>query len=160
MTTDKRRHAAGEHAPASESETRQAGRRWRLAWLICRWPAGLGLVLGLLMLVDGNVSQASASLLIVLMAVAYPVIGAGRRHLDRPAVLALEIAGILFFGAFVVASLLVDRDVARYLLAAAVLNHAAWDVAHYLADRVVPRPYADFCWVFDGILTAGLLLLP
>jgi hypothetical protein len=45
-------------------------------------------------------------------------------------------------------------------VAAALLNHAAWDLAHYLAARAVPRPYAEFCTVFQPILTASLLILP
>ena len=43
------------------------------------------------------------------------------------------------------------------MLAAGWLAHAAWDVAHHRADRVVPRWYAELCMVCDLIIAAALL---
>jgi hypothetical protein len=43
------------------------------------------------------------------------------------------------------------------VLAAGWLAHAAWDLAHHHADRVVPRWYAELCMVCDLIVAGALL---
>lgn len=48
---------------------------------------------------------------------------------------------------------------AGYLVAAVLFGHAAWDVVHWRADRVVHRPLAEFCAVLDFLLAAGVVVL-
>lgn len=48
-------------------------------------------------------------------------------------------------------------DLGRYFLAAGYFGHAAWDVAHHIANKVVPRSYADFCGVVDLLLGFAIL---
>jgi hypothetical protein len=38
----------------------------------------------------------------------------------------------------------VAPELGAYLVAFALLGHAAWDAYHYLRDRVVARSYAEF----------------
>ena len=64
---------------------------------------------------------------------------------------------MLGFGAVALAATAVDLDVARYVLAAGWLAHAAWDIAHHRLGRVVPRWYAETCLVADLTIAAALL---
>ena len=131
------------------------------------WPALVGLAGGALVVIEptegGGLAlelEAGVSISVLTLAIAavYLPIGAVRRELGGRGVLAFETMGVLFFGAFALAALLVDPPLAHYLLAAALLGHAAWDVAHHRAEMVVPWWYAAFCVVLDVILAVGLLL--
>jgi len=44
-----------------------------------------------------------------------------------------------------------------YLLAGALLFHAAWDAFHHRRHRTVTRSYAEFCVVIDVLLAVGIL---
>ncbi|WP_371784497.1 hypothetical protein [Streptosporangium subroseum] len=44
-------------------------------------------------------------------------------------------------------------------MAAGLLGHAAWDAAHWRADRVVTRPFAEWCGVLDLLLGLAVLFL-
>lgn len=101
---------------------------------------------------------AQLAVVTVVMAAAYLPIGALRRQLGDPRLLGLEAAGVLAFGALAVAALLADGRLAQYLLAAAWLGHAAWDVAHHWADKVVPRWYAVICAFLDAAVAVSILL--
>jgi hypothetical protein len=46
-----------------------------------------------------------------------------------------------------------------HLLAAGWLGHTAWDLAHYRADRIVPRWWAECCAVADVLVAAALLFM-
>jgi hypothetical protein len=126
------------------------------------WPTLVGVVVGTLALVDDGVdgSPVTARLAVItlLVAVAYLPIGAVRRQLGDRKVLALETAGVLVFGALALGALLAGGRAAQYLLAAAWLGHGAWDVAHHVADRVVPRWYAEICAVLDVLVAVGIIL--
>jgi hypothetical protein len=50
-------------------------------------------------------------------------------------------------------------EVGAYLVALALLGHAAWDAYHYLRDRVVARSYAEFCAVLDLVVGAAVLFI-
>jgi hypothetical protein len=43
------------------------------------------------------------------------------------------------------------------VIAAGWLTHAAWDVHHHCADRVVARWYAETCMVCDLIIATALI---
>jgi Ni/Fe-hydrogenase subunit HybB-like protein len=69
----------------------------------------------------------------------------------------LQTFGVVSFGSIALAGLYVNPDLGRYILAAGYLGHAAWDVAHHIANKVVPRSYADFCGVVDLLLGFAIL---
>jgi hypothetical protein len=50
-------------------------------------------------------------------------------------------------------------ELGGYLLAAGWFGHAAWDVAHYRADKVVSRSFAEWCAVFDALGAVGILIV-
>ena len=92
-------------------------------------------------------------------ALVFFVVGAARGELRKPGGLALQTVGVLVFGSIVLAALYVDADLGGYLVAIALLGHAAWDAYHYLRDRVVARSYAEWCAVVDLLAGAAVLFV-
>ena len=72
----------------------------------------------------------------------------------------LETAGMVAFTAIALVGLSVDPDLGRYIVAAGWFGHAAWDFAHFRADKVVSRSFAEWCAVFDVLRAVGILILP
>jgi hypothetical protein len=96
---------------------------------------------------------------LVVAAVIYWIWGAVRGQLWRPRWFTLETAGVLGFGAVMLVALSLEPPHDGHLLAAGWLGHTAWDVAHYRADRIVPRWWAESCAVADVLIAAALLFL-
>jgi hypothetical protein len=94
---------------------------------------------------------------VLLAAVIYLTWGTARGDLGDRRWLSAQTAAVLGFGAVAIAAVAVDPAVARYVLAAGWLAHAAWDVVHHHAGRVVPRWYAEACMVTDLLLATVLL---
>ena len=92
-------------------------------------------------------------------ALVFFVVGAARGELRKPGGLALQTVGVLVFSSIVLAALYVDADLGGYLVAIALLGHAAWDAYHYLRDRVVARSYAEWCAVVDLLAGAAVLFV-
>ncbi|MFE3455602.1 hypothetical protein ACFXJ8_42510 [Nonomuraea sp. NPDC059194] len=90
---------------------------------------------------------------------AYLAIGAYRRTLGNPRVLALQIAGLLAYLALAAIAMSVDETTARYLVAGGWLVHSLWDLAHHRADAVVPRGYAEWCAVVDLVVGLTVIVL-
>jgi hypothetical protein len=82
--------------------------------------------------------------------------GRGRPSWVRGAAADLALAGV---GGVAGAALVVDPQLGAYLVAAGLLGHAAWDVDHYRANRVVVRSMAEFCLVLDTALAAAIVLV-
>lgn len=126
------------------------------------WPTLVGIAAGTLALVDDGVdgSRVTTQLAVItiIVAVAYLPIGAARKQLRDHRILVLETAGVLVFGALALGALLAEGRTAQYLLAAAWLGHGVWDIAHHLADKVVPRWYAEICAVLDVSVAVGIIL--
>ena len=66
---------------------------------------------------------------------------------------------MLAFGSTALAALFLAPELGPYLVAFALLGHAAWDAYHYLRDRVVARSYAEFCGVLDLLVGAAILVM-
>jgi hypothetical protein len=92
-------------------------------------------------------------------AAAFLVPGAVRGLLRKPGGLGLQAAGFLVFGAMALAAMYVAPGAGVYLVASALFGHAAWDAFHYARDRVVTRPYAEFCGVLDLMVGVAILVL-
>jgi hypothetical protein len=67
---------------------------------------------------------------------------------------------IISFTAIALAALSVEQDLGRYVVAAGWIGHAAWDLAHFRADKVVSRSFAEWCAVFDVLRAVAILFLP
>jgi hypothetical protein len=146
-------------ATASPTLRRAAGLRGALAR---RWPTAVGAVAAVtgFVLVAQSPENAQAWIsawCVLLAAVIYLTWGTARGDLGDRRLLTAQTAAVLGFGAVAIAAAAVDLDVARYLLAAGWLAHAAWDVAHHRIGRVVPRWYAETCLVADLTIATALL---
>ncbi|WP_448640900.1 hypothetical protein [Geodermatophilus sp. URMC 63] len=127
-----------------------------------RWPTALGAVgaANSFVLVAQLPQPAQAwfsGWSVLLAAVVYLTWGTARGDLGNRRLLTAQTAAVLGFGAVAIAAVAVDFDVARFVLAAGWLAHAAWDVAHHRLGRVVPRWYAETCLVADLTIAAALL---
>jgi len=96
---------------------------------------------------------------LLVAALALVLWGAVRGQLRRGA-LVVEAAGMVGFTAIALAALSVDPSLGRYVVAAGWFGHAAWDLAHLRADKVVSRSFAEWCTVFDVLRAVGILVLP
>ncbi|MGH3768765.1 MAG: hypothetical protein ACRDS0_26400 [Pseudonocardiaceae bacterium] len=152
---------------APEREGVAASSGWRhgvLRW----WPIGAGLALGVAVLLDVQ-PWAPAGITtwwLPVLALIYLIFGAARGQLGRPGVLRLQTAALLGFGAIALIALFLDPAVGHYVVAAGWFGHAMWDVAHHrdLAQHcstgVVPRWYAEACFVVDLLVGAALIVVP
>ncbi|NUO58801.1 MAG: hypothetical protein HOV71_24025 [Hamadaea sp.] len=78
---------------------------------------------------------------------------AARRFRD----LTLQTGGMVFFGALSLLCVVVEPRLAVAVAGVGFLFHGAWDAYHFKVDRVVNRPWSEFCGVVD--LGVGLALL-
>ena len=85
--------------------------------------------------------------------------GAARGQLRRRGALVVEMAGMVGFTAIALAAVSVDPDLGRYIVAAGWFGHAAWDFAHFRADKVVSRSFAEWCGVVDLLGGVSILVL-
>lgn len=104
-------------------------------------------------------SGINPSVVLLVAAAIFLALGVIRGQLREPGGLMLQAAGVLAFGATALAALYVAPELGVYLVASALLGHAAWDAVHYLRDRVVARSYAEFCGVLDLLLGAAILVM-
>jgi hypothetical protein len=143
--------------------TPATGRRLGLpAALTRRWPTAVGIVaattsLALLAPLPERLQTSISAWCVLLAAVIYLGWGTARGDLADRRLLGAQTAAVLAFGAMAVAAVAAEPDAARYMLAAGWLAHAAWDVAHHRANRVVPRWYAETCLAADLIVASALL---
>ncbi|WP_432506507.1 hypothetical protein [Kineococcus arenarius] len=130
-----------------------------------RWPTVLGALaavtsFALIAQLPEHVQAWISAWCVLLAALIYLTWGTARGDLgdlgDRR-MLSAQSAAVLAFGAVAITASAVDLDVARYVLAAGWLAHAAWDLAHHRLGRVVPRWYAETCLIADLTIAAALL---
>ncbi len=128
--------------------------RRRAAWVVLL--AGFAVMVVFLDLLDSGVDP---SAVLLVAALVFVVVGAVRGQLRSPGGLTLQAAGMLGFGVVALIALYVDPVLGGYLVAAALLGHAAWDAVHFRLNRVVPRSYAEFCAVVDLLVGAAILFM-
>ena len=126
-----------------------------------RWSAWLVLLAGLpLAIFIPSTSEVVPSVVLLVAAPVFLVLGVVRGQWQRPGGLPLQTAGMLAFGSTVLVALFyVYPDLGGKLVGIAILGHAAWDAYHYLRDRVVARTYAEFCAIFDLLLGMAILFM-
>jgi hypothetical protein len=126
--------------------------RRQVTWLVAVVVVAAFAALRLQDWVDPVVALIVAALTLVLW-------GAVRGQLRRGA-LVVEAAGMVGFTAIALAAVSADPDLGRCIVAAGWFGHAAWDFAHFRADKVVSRSFAEWCTVFDILRAVGILVLP
>ncbi|MGN9815583.1 hypothetical protein ACTMUQ_09570 [Streptomyces sp. SD11] len=124
------------------------------------WPVlGLGLAVMVALRAQDLVSQPVA---LITLALAVLVWGAVRGTPHGRAVLSVQAAGTLVFGALALVGLAVDPDLGRYLVAAGWFFHGVWDFVHLRHSRlkkVVSPTFAEWCAVVDVLVAVQLLFL-
>ena len=124
-----------------------------------RWFAWVVLLAGLAFLIPST-SEVVPSVVLLVAAPIFLVLGVVRGQWRRYGGLPLQTAGMLAFGSIILVALFyVDPDLGGKLVSIAILSHGAWDAYHYLRNRVVTRSYAEFCAVVDLLLGAAILFM-
>jgi len=124
-----------------------------------RGAAWVVLLAGLAFLIPST-SGVGPSVVLLVAAPVFLVLGLARGQWQNPGGLPLQSAGMLAFGSIILVALFyVDPDLGGKLVGIAILSHAAWDAYHYLRDRVVTHSYAEFCAVCDLLLGAAILFM-
>ncbi|MFD2082485.1 hypothetical protein SAMN05421678_10270 [Actinopolymorpha cephalotaxi] len=121
-----------------------------------RWPSLLGLVVAVGAWVDNPMPDFMWVMLV--LPVAYIVIGFWRRQFGDRRVLAIQLGGLVLYVVLFLAALGAHERLAAILVGSGWLVHAGWDVAHHRARSVVPRAYAEACAVFDGVIGLTIIL--
>lgn len=121
------------------------------------WPVVGSMVVA--MAAIGMLDVVPLSAVITAAALVLLVWGAFAEAPDGRAVFGAQAAGMVGFGALAFASLAVDPDLGRYLVAAGWFLHGVWDAVHLKLDRVVSRSYAEACGVIDVVVAAMLVFL-
>ncbi|MFI6039466.1 hypothetical protein ACIBBD_36155 [Streptomyces sp. NPDC051315] len=97
----------------------------------------------------------------VVLALALPLLAHGLRPAARRArgggLPPLQLAALIAFGGSAALALGAGGDVGAYLVAAGLFGHALWDAHHYRTEKVVVRPFAEFCAVLDVLLAAAVV---
>jgi hypothetical protein len=126
-----------------------------------RWAAWVMLLAGLpLAFFISSISGIDPSVVLLVAAPVFLVLGVARGQWQRPDGLPLQTTGMLAFGSTALVALYyVYPDLGGKLVGIAILGHAAWDAYHYLRDRVVVRSYAEFCAIVDLLLGAAILFM-
>jgi hypothetical protein len=163
MTIDSTRHGHDNGtrpttAP-STGRTSRSGTTNALKALGHRWPTLLALALVLATFGDGLPPRERLAGLLAAMALCYLLFGFLRGELRPPGILALQIAGVVGFGAVTLVALAVDGSLGLYVVAAGWLAHGVWDFAHHRTGRVVPRAWSEWCGVVDVLGAVCIALL-
>lgn len=125
-----------------------------------RWSAWAVLLAGLpIAFFVPSASEVVPSVILLVAALVFLVLGVARGQWQRPGSLPLQTAGMLAFGSTALVALYVDPDLGGKLVAIAILGHAAWDAYHLVRNRVVSRSYAEFCMFVDLLLGAAILFM-
>ncbi len=125
-----------------------------------RWSAWVVLLAGLaLAFFIPSTSGVVPSVVLLIAALVFLVLGVVRGQLVKPGGLTLQAGGMLAFGSIALVALYVEPDLGGKLVGIAILGHAAWDTYHYLRSRVVLRSYAEFCAVLDLLLGVAILFM-
>jgi Mg2+/citrate symporter len=152
--------AEGNEPPTVAPERFPALLRKVATLLARRWPTWLALGLVTVIVADrGPLPVDTLAWVALVLPLAYLAFGAARKQLQPPAILVLQLTALLFYIGLTTVALSVGDDIARYLVGFGWIAHAIWDGAHYRANRVVPRPWAEWCGVVDVFLGSAILFL-
>jgi hypothetical protein len=81
-----------------------------------------------------------------------------RRRFTDAGTFSIQTAGMVGFGAITLLCAVAEPRLGAALAGVGFLAHGAWDAYHFRADKVVNRPWSEFCWVVDLIVGAALIV--
>lgn len=81
-----------------------------------------------------------------------------RRRYTDAGTFSVQTAGMLGFGAITLVCASVEPRLGVALAGAGILAHGAWDAYHFTANKVVNRPWSEFCCVVDVGVGAAMII--
>ena len=125
-----------------------------------RWPSVAAVVSVPVLLVTGLLDDVADG--VVVAAVLYLAWGLAwslaRHRAGEGRWVVWQVPGVLLFGAINAWAVTSGEPYVNYALAVGWLAHAAWDVVHFRANRVVPRWWSEWCVVLDVLLAVMLIV--
>ncbi|RKR86419.1 hypothetical protein BDK92_0644 [Micromonospora pisi] len=82
-----------------------------------------------------------------------------RRRFTDVGTFSVQTAGMFAFGAITLACAAVQPRLGALLAGLGFLTHGAWDAYHFRADKVVNRPWSEFCGVVDVAVGTALVIV-
>jgi hypothetical protein len=80
-----------------------------------------------------------------------------RRRFSDAATFTVQTAGAAVFGVLTLLCAAAEPRLGAVLAGVGFLAHGVWDAYHFTADKVVNRPWSEFCGVID--LATGTALI-
>lgn len=120
------------------------------------WPLFFG-TFGVITAAKFGIATIDPTWIFLGLAVLFVANGVLRGRLRPMSAIPLQAIAMAGFGTVAAVALTVSGDVGPYLVAGGLLGHAAWDVYHHWANKVVVRSMAEFCCVLDTLLAVAIL---
>lgn len=131
------------------------GRPWT-AWLAFVALSAVVSLFHLLPRVDAwDVDPAVAMVIVLVVLWVWALV---RRRYTDAGTFSVQTAGMLGFGAITLVCAAVEPQLGVGLAGAGILAHGAWDAYHFKADKIVNRPWSEFCCVVDLGVGAALII--
>jgi hypothetical protein len=123
------------------------------------WPAFLGLsvVMGVLHAVSSRGVDPGVAMTLLLVPLWLWAV-ARRRYTDV-GTFTLQTAGMVVFGLITLVCAAVQPEAGAAVAGVGFLAHGAWDAYHFAVDKVVNRPWSEFCGVIDLVTGTALLIV-
>jgi hypothetical protein len=102
--------------------------------------------------IDPAVGMTIVLILLWLWAVA-------RRRFTDARAFSVQTAGMVGFGAVTLLCAAVQPRLGLVLAGVGFLAHSAWDAYHFKANKVVNRPWSEFCGVVDAAVGVALIVV-
>jgi hypothetical protein len=131
------------------------GRR-RTAWLALAVLSAMLLVLQALQ--AANVLPVPPAVGMTVVVVLLWLWTVARRRFTDGRTFSAQTTGMVAFGAVTLVCAVVSPRAGTLLAGGAFLAHAVWDAYHFRAQKVVDRPYAEFCAVIDLMVGPALIV--
>jgi hypothetical protein len=130
--------------------------RPRTVWIAL---AVLSTVLAMLLVLDGeDLLPVDPAVAMSMVAVLLWVWTVARRRFADAATFSLQTAGLLGFGAVTLVCVLIAPRWGILLIGLGFLAHGGWDAYYFRQNKVVHRPYAEFCGVLDAMVGPALIV--
>lgn len=94
---------------------------------------------------------------LIALGIGLAIIGLIRSRGSHRREVGVQAVAFVVYSAIGLTAMMSDPTWTIYLAAAVALGHTAWDVAHFIRDKVVTRSLTEACFVLDLGLAAALL---
>ena len=128
-------------------------------WTVWLGFGALSLVIGVFQaLEEADVSWADPSIGMVVIVVLLWVWAIARGRYHEHDTFWVQTAGMVAFAAFTLVAAVIDPRWGAAVAGVGFIAHGAWDAYHFKINKVVVRPYAEFCAVIDFGVGPALII--